>query len=181
MKSQRSAIVELHRAGKSAPEILKAFKFPKTRRSFVYRTIQRYKETGSVKDRARSDRPRTATTQKMKESPEVYEEMAAELEISREIVRRVVKRDLGLSPLKGKNDSKEVARCCVGSQLMVLTMLRSLTRKYLPWNKLSIVKMIEFSLGVSWQYLRTSKTSAELENLRLSWSGQECLQKGKPL
>ena len=112
MKSQQSAIVELHRAGKSAPEILKALKFPKTRRSLVYRTIQRYKETGSVKDCASIGRPRTSTTQKMKKkiasrvarNPQrSMRKMAAELEISRESVRRVVKRDLGLSPPKLRN------------------------------------------------------------------------------
>lgn len=109
MENQRSAVVELHRAGKSVAEILAALKYPKLRRNFVWRTIKRFTETGDVKDRARSGRPRTATTQQVKKkiasriarNPQrSMRKMAAELKVSRESVRRVVKRDLGLSPLK---------------------------------------------------------------------------------
>ena len=66
MESQRCAVVELHRIGKPASEILKALKLSKSRRSFVYRTIQRHNETGSVNDRNRSGCPRTATTPEVK-------------------------------------------------------------------------------------------------------------------
>ena len=66
MESQRCAVVELHQVGKSASEILKALKLPKSRRSFVYCTIQRYNETGSVNDHNQSDHPRTATTLEVK-------------------------------------------------------------------------------------------------------------------
>ena len=62
MESQRCVVVELHRVGKSASEILKALKLPKSRRSFVYHTIQRYNETGSINDCNRSGHTRTAMT-----------------------------------------------------------------------------------------------------------------------
>ena len=73
MESQRCAAIELHRVGKSASEILKALKFPKSRHSFVYHTIQHYNETGSVNDCNRSGYPRTATT------PEVKKKIASRI------------------------------------------------------------------------------------------------------
>lgn len=109
MESQRCAVIELHRVGMSASAILKTLKITKSRRSFVYRAIQRYNEIGSVNKRNKSGRPRTATTPEFKKkiasriarnSRKFMRKMAGELQISRESVRRVVKKDLGLSPLK---------------------------------------------------------------------------------
>ena len=48
MELERSAIIELFKSGKTHKEILKLLDFPINRRKFVYRTIQRYNETGSV-------------------------------------------------------------------------------------------------------------------------------------
>ena len=135
MESQRCAVVELHRVGKSASEILKEFKLPKSRRSFVYRTIQRYNETGSVNDRNRSGRPRTATTPEVKKKiasrisrnpRRSMRKMAGELQISRESVRRVVKRDLGLSSLKLRN----VHSLTTASRQKQLDGSRSLIRRF---------------------------------------------------
>ena len=109
MESEKCAVVELYQTGKSATEILKGLNYSQSRRNFVYRTIQRYNETGSDKDRKRSGRPKSATTSSVKKkiaarisrNPQrSMRKMAEELQISRESVRRMVKRDLGLSPLR---------------------------------------------------------------------------------
>lgn len=46
--------------------ILKILEMPMKRRNFVYRTINRYKETCSLSDKPRSGRPVSGTTKKMK-------------------------------------------------------------------------------------------------------------------
>lgn len=80
----------------------------------VYRTIQCFKKTPqkTVKDRPRSGYPRTATTQKTKKkiasriatSPQKsMKKLVAKIEVSKEFVRQVVKRDLRHLPLKPKN------------------------------------------------------------------------------
>ena len=62
MSNKRAAIIELHRAGKTKPEIVKLLKAPK---STVYHTLRRFKELGTTEDRPRSGRPRTSRTPKM--------------------------------------------------------------------------------------------------------------------
>ena len=54
MEGQQSAILELFQNRKRKCEIMKLLNIPKERRKFVYNTIQRYNESGSVKDRRRS-------------------------------------------------------------------------------------------------------------------------------
>ena len=66
MNRQRSAIVELFVNGNTPSEIMKTLGIHKERRMFVYRTIQRYKDTGDTSDRSRSGRPISVTTQRMK-------------------------------------------------------------------------------------------------------------------
>ena len=92
MESQRCAVVEFYRVGKSASEILKALKLSKSRCSFVYSTIQHYNEAGSVNDCNRSGRPKTATTPEVKKKiasriarnpPRSMRKMAGEIQISR--------------------------------------------------------------------------------------------------
>ena len=77
----------------------------------MYRTINRFRETGSLSDKPRSGRPVTATTREMKSAvrSRVWRnprrsvmKMALELKISRGSLRRIVNRDLGLSSFKRK-------------------------------------------------------------------------------
>ena len=51
MEAKRSKISDLFRAKKSAGEILKILQSENVGRKLIYRTIQRYKETGSLKDK----------------------------------------------------------------------------------------------------------------------------------
>ena len=111
MDRERAAIIELFRSGKTAADILKALNFPMKRRNFVYRTISRFRETGSLSDKPRSGRPVTVTTRQMRSvvrsrvwrNPRrSVRKMALELKISRGSIRRIVNRDLGLSSFKRK-------------------------------------------------------------------------------
>ena len=54
MERQRAAIIELFDSGNSPFAIIKTLNIEKGRRAFAYRTINRYKKTGEMKDRARS-------------------------------------------------------------------------------------------------------------------------------
>ena len=57
--SKRAAIIQLHRAGHSNSKIMKLLKAPK---STVRNTILRFQELGTMEDRDRSGRPRSAHT-----------------------------------------------------------------------------------------------------------------------
>ena len=190
MESQRCAVVELHRVGKSASEILKALKLPKSRLSFVYRTIQRYNETGSENDRNRSSHPRTATTPKVNKTiasriarnpQRSMKKMAGKLQISRKSVRHVVKRDSGLSFLKLRNVHSFMA----ASRQKQLERSHSLIQRFAAHKKIFTVeqsfnhqndRILTCSVST---FLKISETSAKLKTLRPSWSGWECPQKGK--
>ncbi|KAI6653035.1 Tyrosine--tRNA ligase, cytoplasmic [Oopsacas minuta] len=114
-----SAILTEHDAKKAGTEVVKQCDSPllssllypalQTRRNFVIRTIKRFNETGGVMDRARTGRPVSITTVKMRKvvqsrvwrNPQrSIRKMAKELKISRGFLQTIVKRDLGLSSFK---------------------------------------------------------------------------------
>ena len=124
---ERSAIIELFKSEKTHKEILKLLDFPINRRKFVYRTIQRYNETGVV-DRSRSSRPRSVTTptlrkvigERIRRNPRrSMRRMAKELKVSVSSVRKVVKIDFGMRSFKRKRipfltdkvQAKRLERC----------------------------------------------------------------------
>ena len=98
METERAAIIELFRNGNTTAQILKALNIPMKRRNFVYRTINRFRETGSLSDKPRSGRPVTATTREMKSAVRSrvwrnphrsVRKMALELKISRGSLREL--------------------------------------------------------------------------------------------
>ncbi|KAI6659634.1 Transposase [Oopsacas minuta] len=77
----------------------------------VYRTIERYKVTSGITDKARSGRPPTARSIRLRKavrsrvarnSRRSMRKMAKELEINRESLRKLVHQDLGVKSLKRK-------------------------------------------------------------------------------
>lgn len=131
MKSLRENIVELFEKGKRQSEISRALDVGK---STVHKTIKRFVETGSHKDRPRSGRPRTANTpanrrsirEKVKRNPKrSMRRMAQEIGISDVRVHHIVKEELHLKPYKRqvvhglgvdeekkkKNEEKRKSRC----------------------------------------------------------------------
>lgn len=104
--SQREAIIQLHRAGKTNSEIIKLLKVAK---STVYHVVNRFKELGTSEDRPRSGRPRTARTKKvvnavrerMRRNPKrSIRKLAKDMNVSNTSMRTIVRKDLRLSPYK---------------------------------------------------------------------------------
>jgi len=104
--SQREAIIQLHCAGKTNPEIVEHLKAAK---STVRDAVKRYEELGTTGDRSRCGRPRTARTaskikvirERIRRNPKrSMRKMARSLKIDEKTVRTIVKEDLKLSPFK---------------------------------------------------------------------------------
>lgn len=101
----RVAVLALHKVGKSASEIFTTLKKLKISRMFVYRTINRFIETGTVEDRRRQGRPRNIRDKQMVQSVAArirrnpvrkQSVMARELNISKMSMSRLLSDDLGL-------------------------------------------------------------------------------------
>ena len=60
--SKRAAIIQLHRAGHSNSKIMKLLKAPKSTVCDTILRFQRFQELGTMEDRDRSGRPRSART-----------------------------------------------------------------------------------------------------------------------
>lgn len=109
MEMKRNAVIALYLGKKSTMQIVRDLKHLKIHKSFVCRTIKRWNETGSVKDKPRSGRPKSATTKstvkKVRERirrnlRRSANELAKELHVSTESMNRILKNDLGLKPYK---------------------------------------------------------------------------------
>ena len=103
MEQTRSKIVGLFLAGKSPKEILNSMKDEKVCRQLINRTIRRYKDTGSVQDRARTGRPTSVCTQQLKKKissrisrnpRRSIRKMARDFSVSHESIRKVVRNEL---------------------------------------------------------------------------------------
>lgn len=109
MDSKRDSVIKLYLDGKSQKAIVKALSHLNVNKSFVSRTIARYRDTGSVARREGSGRTRTVTSeemiQKVKEliqrNPGLSgRQMAQEMNISFQSMQRILKHDLKLKPYK---------------------------------------------------------------------------------
>lgn len=106
MSSRRAAIIELHLANNTNSKITKSLGVS---RQLVSKTIKRFKETGSLTDRPRSGRPKTATTPANVKSirnqidydpKRSARKMAKKLGIGATSVRRILKNKLNRKPFK---------------------------------------------------------------------------------
>ena len=106
---KRKFIIEQHKKGMHPPEFLKASKNIKINRMLIKRTIDRYTDTSSTKDRPRSGRPRTSRTAKLVKSVREkirrnprrsMRKMAKEAKTSPRTIGRICKIDLKMSPYK---------------------------------------------------------------------------------
>ena len=109
MDEKRSAVVGLFRAGKTASEIFRLLKNGGVKRAFVYRTIKRYKETGSTKDRPGRGRPASALTpaavrkvrRQLLKTPRLsVRKLSRTMEFSNSSVHRLVRKKLGFRAFK---------------------------------------------------------------------------------
>lgn len=104
-EEKRIAVVALHKAGKSNSFICKLLKNLGINRMFVWRTIKRYMDTLSVKDKPRPGRPRSVRTKnavravaaRIRRNPLRKQKiMSREMDISRRTMSRLIKNDLGM-------------------------------------------------------------------------------------
>ena len=128
MKNLRDAIIRLFEQGKTGYQIAKDMNIGER---MVYRTIKRYQETGSAKDKPRSGRPITARTPvnkrkikgRIQRNPNSRKnstrKMGKAIGISPRTVRRILHEDLGMKARKmkkahgltEKGKEKRLVRC----------------------------------------------------------------------
>lgn len=105
----RVTIVGLHKVGKTAKQIYTLLHTLKINEWFVYCTLERFRLTGDVVDRAREGRPRTVRTKKVMEAVRSrvnqnpcrkQKILAKQMKISRRTLARIINEDLGLRALK---------------------------------------------------------------------------------
>ncbi|KAK0402250.1 hypothetical protein QR680_016232 [Steinernema hermaphroditum] len=105
-EEDRSAIVANHKRGMPILVIAKSLKL---HRKQVHRVVQRFEETGGIKDRQREGRPRSARTpklmnmirKKIQRNPQrSIRKLAREHEVSHETMRKLITDDLELVPYK---------------------------------------------------------------------------------
>lgn len=106
--ADRGAVISLHKSGHSPSQILKLLR-KRVSRSFVYKTLKRFRETGSLNDRPRSGRPRTKSTsatirrvkQLLRRNPRrSMKSMSKDLGVSPTTAFRIAKKYLGLKAYK---------------------------------------------------------------------------------
>lgn len=109
MEFKRESVISLYLAGKSQPEIVRELKHLNVNKVFVYRTITRYNDTGSIAKRHGGGHQKTATSSEMvqkvskrleRNPRRSANQMAKELGVSDRSVRRILKNDLKVKPYK---------------------------------------------------------------------------------
>lgn len=128
MKAHREVIKSYFEHGFSGAEIFKDLGKIGVRKSFIYRTIKRLRDTGGVKDRPRSGRPRTACSKnrikivrdRIRRNPRrSARKLAATTNTSRSSMQRILSNHLGVKPYRRvkrhgltiKNKEERVKRC----------------------------------------------------------------------
>lgn len=109
METKRELIISLFKKNKTQKEILSILEKHNVNRKLVYRTIKRYKETGSSKIQPKVGRKRTVRSpelikrvrERVRRNPgQSMNKMAKDLQISQRSIRRIVKEDLHMKAYK---------------------------------------------------------------------------------
>lgn len=109
MEFKRNSVIALFLAGKSQPCIVRELKHLNVNKVFVYRTIKRYNDTGSIAKRYNGGPKRVARSPEMvrkvkkridRNPKQTAQSLAKDLQISSSSVRRILKIDLQLKPYK---------------------------------------------------------------------------------
>lgn len=117
MEIKRSGVIALYSAGKSQTAIVRELRLLKVNKMFVYRTIKRYNETGSIEVRHGGGSKKTATSaamvqkvkRKLAKNPnQSANQMAKELNVSARSIGQILKNDLRVKAhrIKGGTKSK---------------------------------------------------------------------------
>nr|XP_029709501.1 uncharacterized protein LOC115255511 [Aedes albopictus] len=109
MKQYRESVVKRFLHGERPGDIFRLLKPHGVKRNFVYKTIRRFQETASTKDRARSGRPRLARTPRVikvvrerirRKKNRSIRKMAADLNVFIGTAHTIFSKDLGCKPYK---------------------------------------------------------------------------------
>ena len=109
LQFKREFVVELYKKNKNTRQILEAGKEFNLNKMFIKRTLDRYRDTKSIKDRKRSGRPASirspklikSVREKIRRNPKrSINKLAKEHKISRTSMQRICKKDLKLTPYK---------------------------------------------------------------------------------
>lgn len=109
MNRNKESVVALFLAGKAPKDILRELAHLGVNRKFVYRTIKRFKETGSTARKPGSGRKKTATSaqqvkkvkERLRRNPRrSARKLSRELGISDRSVRRILREHLQVKPFK---------------------------------------------------------------------------------
>lgn len=109
MEFKRNSVIALFLAGKPQPTIVRELQHLNVNKVFVYRTIKRYNDTGSIGKRNNGGPRRTATSSEMvrkvkkrivRNPKQSANKLARDLNVSAASVRRMLKIDLQLKPYK---------------------------------------------------------------------------------
>ncbi|XP_033228815.1 uncharacterized protein LOC117180425 [Belonocnema kinseyi] len=109
MDFKRNSVIALYFAGKSQPAIVRELNHLKVNKVFVYRTIDRYNNAGSIAKRHGGGHQKTETSREMvqkvrkrleRNPRRKANQMAKELKISNHSIRRILKNDLKIKPYK---------------------------------------------------------------------------------
>jgi inhibitor of nuclear factor kappa-B kinase subunit alpha len=112
------------------------------KKRFVYRTVKRLRETGSINDRERCGRPRSARDKAMikkvmkrfrRKRKQSARKMAPQLHISKSSLQRLIKEDLGVRPYKtrkahGLTDKQKINRLKRCKALLAGTHVKNLDK-----------------------------------------------------
>lgn len=109
MSDLRRLIVRAFQRGERQADIFWRLKRDGISRQLISSTIKRWRETGSIADRPRTGRPRTARTPtrikavgaRIRRNPRRSQrKVASQMKESRSSIQRILKQDLGLTPFK---------------------------------------------------------------------------------
>lgn len=105
----RIAVIALHKCGYERGDIFKMLQPLQISRMFVYRAVKLFEDTGGVRDRQRSGRPRVVRTPQAIKAVEArirrkplrkQKILSREMKISKRSISRIINNDLGLGAFK---------------------------------------------------------------------------------
>ena len=148
---KRSAVIQLFLNGASHAKIFRDLGSTKYSRSFISRTVKRFKETGKIEDKPRFGRPRTirtgANVRKIRQMLTrkltlSHRSVAARVRISRASARRIISKELKLQSYK-KSQTEALATTTIEKR-------RVRCRELLEWIKSANSDNTVFSDEKNW-------------------------------
>lgn len=171
----RIAVIALLKCKMKKSDIFKTLRPLGNSRMFVYRCIKLFEETGDIKDRPRSGRPRTVRTQQVIKAVKARIQrnplrkqkiMAREMNITQKSMSRIIKKDLGLGAFKRRTGHLLTAALKKNrlqkSKRLLVKYADNLHRKILFTDEKIFTVQEKFNKQNDRVYARSSKEASEL-------------------